>query len=38
MIPLSVSAIEKRKRVLKEVFNVKNDRNLIKVAEEKGFI
>ncbi|GAA4234205.1 hypothetical protein GCM10022291_13110 [Postechiella marina] len=40
VIPLSVSALEKRKRVLKELFNLdkKDDRYLLKAAEEKGFI
>jgi len=40
IIPLSMSALEKRKRVLKEIFNLvdKEDRDLFKIAEEKGFI
>ena len=40
IIPLSISTIEKRKRVLKELFNLdpKDDRGLLKIAEEKGFI
>jgi len=40
IIPLSISALEKRKRVLKEVFNLtdKEDRDLFRIAEEKGFI
>ncbi|AXT18322.1 response regulator [Flavobacteriaceae bacterium AU392] len=40
ILPLSIAAIERRKRILKEVFNVvgKGDRNLFKIAEEKGFI
>ena len=38
VIPLSIAAIEKRKRVLKEIFNAKNDRDLIRIGEEKGFI
>lgn len=38
ILPLSIAAIEKRKRFLKEIFNVENDRGLIKAAEEKGFI
>tara|TARA_R110002049_G_C8991515_1_gene549089 strand:+ start:231 stop:452 length:222 start_codon:yes stop_codon:yes gene_type:complete len=40
IIPLSISGIEKRKRVLKELFNLdqKDDRGLIRIAEEKGFI
>ena len=40
IIPLSISALEKRKRVLKEIFNLvdKDDRDLSRIAEEKGFI
>ncbi len=40
IIPLSISALEKRKRVLKEIFNLSDndDRHLFKIAEEKGFI
>lgn len=38
ILPLSIAAIERRKRVLKDIFNVEDDRSLIKVAEEKGFI
>lgn len=40
IVPLSISAIEKRKRILKELFNLdkKDDRGLLKIAEEKGFI
>ncbi|WP_111308686.1 hypothetical protein [Confluentibacter sediminis] len=40
IIPSSISALEKRKRVLKEIFNLsdKEDRDLIRIAEEKGFI
>ncbi|MBU3820583.1 response regulator [Flavobacteriaceae bacterium XHP0103] len=40
IIPLSISALEKRKRVLKEMFNLadKDDRDLFRIAEEKGFI
>ena len=40
IIPLSLAALERRKRVLKEVFDVekKSDRELLKVAEEKGFL
>jgi DNA-binding NarL/FixJ family response regulator len=40
IISLSISAIEKRKRILKELFNLdkKDDRGLIKIAEQKGFI
>ncbi|QMU66688.1 MAG: response regulator [Flavobacteriaceae bacterium] len=39
-VPLSVHGIEKRKRLLKEIFNIKgsDDRELIFVAKEKGFI
>ena len=39
-IPLSAASIEKRKRHLKKVFNVKDkgDRELILVAKEKGYI
>lgn len=39
-IPLSVASIEKRKRHLKKIFNVKDkgDRELILIAKEKGFI
>ncbi len=39
-IPLSAASIEKRKRHLKKVFNVKDkgDRELILMAKEKGFI
>ncbi len=40
IIPLSLAALEKRKRHLKEIFNVeeKEDRFLIMAAKEKGFI
>jgi len=40
LLPLSIAAIEKRKRNLKRVFNVKklDDRHLIVSAREKGFI
>ena len=39
-IPLSIAGIEKRKRHLKEIFDISksDDRTLIKVAREKGFI
>ncbi|WP_418637468.1 response regulator [Winogradskyella sp.] len=39
-IPLSIAGIEKRKRLLKEIFNISksDDRTLISVAREKGFI
>jgi len=40
VIPLSLAALEKRKRHLKEIFNVEKmeDRFLILAAKEKGFI
>ena len=40
LLPLSIAAIEKRKRNLKRVFNVKklDDRHLIVSARERGFI
>ncbi|OEK09691.1 transcriptional regulator [Flavivirga aquatica] len=38
ILPLSGAAIERRKRILKELFNAKSDRELFRVAEEKGFI
>ncbi len=40
LIPMSMAGIEKRKRVLKDIFGVKNldDRALISAAKEKGFI
>ncbi len=40
IIPLSKAALEKRKRLLKELFNVdkKSDRDLLDAAEKKGFI
>ncbi len=40
ILPLSKAAIERRKRLLKEVFNVNNksDRELLEAAEQKGFI
>ncbi len=40
IIPLSLAAIEKRKRRLKQVFGIgdKSDRKLLQIAEEKGFI
>ncbi len=39
-IPLSLAAIEKRKRHLKEIFNLQSssDKELIQTAREKGFI
>lgn len=40
IIPMSLAGLEKRKRRLKEIFNIrqKDDRVLILVAKEKGFI
>lgn len=40
ILPLSIAGIEKRKRNLKEIFNVKgtDDRELLYMAKEKGFI
>ena len=40
IIPLSIAGIEKRKRHLKEIFNIESqdDRDLISKAKEKGFI
>lgn len=40
VIPLSIGSLEKRKRTLKEIFGVgdKTDKELLKVAAEKGFI
>jgi DNA-binding NarL/FixJ family response regulator len=40
IVMLSINAIEKRKRHLKHVFDIKNadDRELIVIAKEKGFI
>ena len=40
LIPLSMAGLEKRKRHLKEIFDVNNldDRALIIIAKEKGFI
>ncbi len=40
ILPLSIAALERRKRILKDVFNVegKGDRDLLKLAQEKGFI
>ena len=39
-IPLSMAAIEKRKRILKDIFEVetKADKDLISAAKDKGFI
>lgn len=40
VLPLSIGGIEKRKRRLKEIFNIKSgeDKELILVAKSKGFI
>ncbi len=40
ILPLSIAGIEKRKRHLKEIFNIdrQDDRDLILKAKEKGFI
>ena len=40
VLPLSIAGIEKRKRHLKEIFNIdsQDDRDLISKAKEKGFI
>lgn len=40
VVPLSMAGIEKRKRHLKNIFNIKsgNDKGLIFLAKEKGFI
>ncbi|OEK09150.1 hypothetical protein A8C32_10475 [Flavivirga aquatica] len=40
LLPLSIAALERRKRILKDVFNVegKGDRSLLLLAQEKGFI
>jgi len=40
LIPLSLAGIEKRKRNLKEIFNVegRDDRLLIEIAKDKGYI
>ena len=40
LLPLSIAGIEKRKRNLKRMFNVKklDDRQLLITAKEKGFI
>lgn len=39
-VPISVHGIEKRKRLLKQIFNIKGaeDRELVLIAKEKGFI
>ena len=40
LLPLSIAGIEKRKRNLKRMFNVKklDDRQLMISAKEKGFL
>ncbi len=40
VLPLSIAALERRKRILKDVFNVvgRGDRDLLQLAHEKGFI
>ncbi|WP_223033646.1 response regulator [Hanstruepera marina] len=40
VISMSISGIERRKRLLKDVFNItsKDDRDLVEIAREKGFI
>lgn len=40
VLPLSIAALERRKRILKDVFDVvgKGDRDLLQLAQEKGFI
>lgn len=40
MVPLSLAGIEKRKRLLKQIFHIEgsDDRELILVSKEKGFI
>ncbi|MFA5297543.1 MAG: response regulator [Lutibacter sp.] len=40
IIPMSMAGIEKRKRQLREIFNVEDndDRGLVLIAKEKGFI
>ena len=40
ILPLSIAALERRKRILKDVFDVggKGDRDLLILAREKGFI
>ena len=40
ILPLSIAALERRKRILKDIFNVegKGDRDLLQLAQEKGFI
>lgn len=40
ILPLSIAGVEKRKRILREMFDVnkKGDKELVKIAREKGFI
>ncbi|GGD07688.1 response regulator [Hyunsoonleella pacifica] len=40
ILPLSIAALERRKRILKDIFNVhsKGDRDLLLSARERGFI
>ena len=40
LVPLSLTGIEKRKRLLKQIFDIDStdDRELILAAKEKGFI
>lgn len=38
IVHLSIPGIEKRKRHLKQIFDIQEDRDLILVAKEKGFI
>lgn len=40
ILPLSIAALERRKRILKDIFNVggKGDRDLLILAQQKGFI
>ena len=40
VLPLSIAGIEKRKRNLKVIFNIKknSDKELIQLAKKKGFI
>ncbi|MEW4923112.1 response regulator [Algibacter sp. 2305UL17-15] len=40
ILPLSMASLERRKRILKDLFDVtgKGDRDLLRIAREKGFI
>lgn len=38
LVSMSQSGIEYRKKQMRDIFNAKNDKELIKVAKEKGFI